>query len=419
MQDASSNQQKLKVCMHVRGVARLDQRVIRSASALIEAGFLVHVIDVENESTRPEEENICGIYIKHIHKPEWLVPTQFPIRLIKSVEKFIYSTFYLLRTSADIYHANNEDVLLPCFIAAQLRGTPLIFEAYEMPLYILENTNRRWAAIIKAVFKAIVQKCAGVIVVSPPIVEEVRKLYHVSNVSLIRNIPPYRAVTKSNRLRDFLDLSSTTRIVLYQGNLQPDRCLDRLVRATKFLSPDIVIVLMGKGVGSTPSELETLAIQEGNADQLKIIPPVPQDELLEWTVSADIGIIISSPEYSRNTRVFLPNKLFEYMMAGLPVLSSPLIAIEEIINTYHVGCVLTSLEPAAIAAEIQTMLADSTSLDYMHKSALCAAQQKFYWEKESHHLLQLYYNVLSKNKNRLVSKTLQILENKLSIEGVL
>jgi glycosyltransferase involved in cell wall biosynthesis len=234
------------------------------------------------------------------------------------------------------------------------------------------------------------------ITVSYPIVQEMYNRFNISKVSLVRNIPPYRVVPSSNRLREHIGLSSNIRIALYQGNLQPDRALDKLVMAAKFLERNNMIILMGKGVGSTPSELEALAEREEVSDRFRIIPPVPYEELLDWTASADIGLIVSSPDYSLNVRMFLPNKLFEYLMADLPVLASQLPAIAELIETYDVGRVLTSLEPTDIGAEINAMLADRVGLERMQRNALLASQRDLNWEKESQVLLGLYHNILLK-----------------------
>ncbi len=392
MKDFSSSQ--LCVCMHIRGVARLDPRVTRASKTLLEAGFRLYVVDIESDPAAPIEESIYGVHMRHMLKPHWLLPTRFPMRLFRSLEKFCYSVLYLLQAPADIYHAHNDSALLPCFIAALLRKKPLIFEAHEMPLYALEHVNRLITTVITLVFRKVIQRCAAVIVVSPPIVREVQQRYDISNVALVRNIPPYRRVARSNRLRMHLGLDATTRIVLYQGNIQRDRCLDKLVQATKFLRRDIVVVLMGKGVGTTPEELIKLA---QNHEQLKILPPVPQNELLEWTASADIGVILSSPDYSMNTRVFLPNKLFEYMMAGLPVLSSQLPAVEEIVYSYDVGGTFASLEPVTIASTIEAMLVDPCRLAHMSANALHASAQEFSWRKEKFHLLYLYHQVLQQH----------------------
>src|SRR5437588_1241682 len=118
--DTTTSHPLIKVCMHVRGVVRLDPRVMREATTLVEAGFAVSIVDIECESKRPIEEDMAGIHVIHIHKPEWLIAATNlkPRRLIKSVQKFIVSTFRLIRTPADIFHAHDVNALLPCYVAA-------------------------------------------------------------------------------------------------------------------------------------------------------------------------------------------------------------------------------------------------------------------------------------------------------------
>jgi glycosyltransferase involved in cell wall biosynthesis len=236
----------------------------------------------------------------------------------------------------------------------------------------------------------IVPRCAGVIAVSPPIVQRIRQRYHIPEVTLIRNIPEYRVVQKSDRLRSYLGLGSNVRIAVYQGNLQPDRGLEVLVHAAPFLDRNIVVVMMGQDMIGTKGQLEELIECGGWADRVKIIPPVPYDELLSWTASADIGLVVSSPCYSLNIQILLPNKLFEFLMAGLPVLSTPLEAIVEVIQKYDVGQIMSSLGPAEIGKAINTMMADPEALIRMSHNALRAAQQELNWEKEKQHLTHLY-----------------------------
>src|SRR5207247_7864979 len=145
---------------------------------------------------------------------------------------------------------------------------------------------------------------------------------------------------------------------------------------------NIVIVMMGRAVETTRVQLEDLIASKGVADRVKIIPPVPYAELLDWTASADIGLTIFQPGYTRSIRYCLPNKLFEYLMAGLPVLSSQLDAIAEVLKTYDVGQILPSLAPEDIGASINAMLADAEALARRRQNALEAAKQEFNWEKE-------------------------------------
>lgn len=174
-----------------------------------------------------------------------------------------------------------------------------------------------------------------------------------------------------------------------------NRGLDMLVRAAKFLAPDVMIVMMGPQVGSTQANLESLIASEGVADRVKILPPVPYDVLLEWTASADIGLIVYAPDFSLNVKMCLPNKLFEYIMAGLPVLASPLDAVAEMIDAYDIGQVVSSLAPEDIGAAINTMIMDQAACERMRSNALNAAKRELSWEKESQQLLKLYNDILA------------------------
>jgi glycosyltransferase involved in cell wall biosynthesis len=396
-------QTPIRLCMHVRGVVRLDHRVMREATALRDAGFAVTILDFEDDLTRPVEEDLGGIHVKHIMKPNWLLPARSRVEhLIKSTQKLVYTTKQLIRMPADIYHAHDDNALAACYVAARWHRKLLIFDAHEFPLNSLSDKRRSWlSALFINLFTRMIRNCAGIITVSSPIAQEICYLYHIPQVSLIRNLPVYQALPKSNRLRQHLGLSPSVKVALFQGNIDPNRGLDKLVHTAKFLDRDIVVVMMGKGVGVTPSELEALAESEGVTDRIRIIPPVPYEELLNWTASADIGLIVSSPDYSLNVRMSLPNKLFEYLMAGLPVLSSQLPAVAEVINTYDVGQVVSSLAPTEIAAAINAMLEDQAALERMHRNALEAAQHEFYWEKEQLQLLQLYDEILKMQNVKL------------------
>jgi glycosyltransferase involved in cell wall biosynthesis len=233
-----------------------------------------------------------------------------------------------------------------------------------------------------------------VITVSPPIAQEIRKRYCTAEVTLVRNTPVYRAVARTDRLRRYLKIPSNVRIALYQGTLQADRELHRLVRASRYLEPNIVIVLMGEDADGVQSELEALIDSEGLADRVKIVPPVPYTELLDWTASADIGLIIFPVDGSEGLRMCLPNKLFEYLMAGLPILATPLDAVSDILRTYDVGQIVSSLLPADVGAAINAMMADAAACERMRHNALSAAQRELCWEKERQQLITLYSRIL-------------------------
>lgn len=390
-------QSLVKVCMHVRGATRADGRVMREATTLAEVGFAVSIVDVERERLWPVEEDFSNVHVKHVFLISSFIASHFkPWILTKAIQSHIYSVYLLIQVSADIYHAHDTSALPACFIAARLRRKPLIFDAHELPLSGLKGSRLdRFSKLLAHLLTFIIPRCAGVITVSPPIAQEIRKRYHIPEVLLIRNVPVYQTVAQSDRLRQSLELAPEVRIALYQGNLQPDRGLDGLISAAKFLERDIVVVMMGRGIGTTLSLLEALIYSEGVAERVKVIPPVPYTELLSWSASADIGLIAYSPDHSLNVRMCLPNKLFEYLMAGLPVLASPLDAVANIIRMYDVGRIVDSLEPEEIGQAISAMLADRDAMARMRHNALVASQRNLCWEKERGKLVQLYQSIFN------------------------
>jgi glycosyltransferase involved in cell wall biosynthesis len=392
----------IKVCQHVLRAGRNDVRSKRTASALVEAGFAVSLVDVDTEPPSLDVEKIDGICMEHIIIPNWFTSRRFqPWFLLVALRVFILSIDRLFQSRADIYHAHDLTALPACYIVAKLRRKPLIFETYELHFPAPDTSIAFWrplGGLLMRLLTVILPRCQGVIAASPLYAQEFSKRYHLSEVIPVRNILGYRAVEKNDRLRNHLGLSLKTRIALYQGAIQRDRGLEQLVRAASFLEPDIVIVMMGKGYGITQTEIEALIAGEGVADRVKIIPAVPYEELLDWTASADIGLTIFPLDYSLSILMTQPNKLFEYLMAGLPVLSSQLGAIEEIIRMYDVGQIVTRVEPEAIGAAINAMLADDSALHRMSNNALEAVKNDLNWEKESLQLLRLYKDIVARLK---------------------
>src|SRR5215469_17030041 len=239
-----------RVCMHVLRDARNDVRALRSGTALIKEGFDVSIIDIEHDPSRSTKEDIQGLHLKHLIIPAWQTSRRSEwLFFITALQTFILSVIALMRSQADIYHATELNALPACCIAAALRRKPLVYEAYELLIPLPETSVvfwRRMAKLLLGFLAFVLPRCAGVIATSPHYAQEMQKHFHLKEVLLLRNIPPYRVVQKSDRLRQQLALSPEVRIALYQGNLQADRGLDRLVWAASFLEPDTVVVIMGQ-----------------------------------------------------------------------------------------------------------------------------------------------------------------------------
>lgn len=398
IKEASSHRRSIRVCMHYAHYT--DPRVMRDATALVEAGYAVTIVDFERDRTKPAEEDMRGVHFKHIFMPSYFTPARFkPWFLVKLVIVTIRGIIQLLRVQTDIYHAHVERAIPACYVAARLRHKPFIVDTPELTL--TDPTYARWSrlsALAKRVISHMVSCSAGYITASPLYLQELDRLFGAKGLTLLFNVPPYQEVAKNERLRQLLKLGPEVKIALYQGYLLHDRLLYRYVLAAKFLDPNAVIVFLGSGPEEIVSQLESLIASEGVADRVRILSAVPYGELLEWTASADIGLTAAAPDQSLNNRLCLPNKFFEYLMAGLPVLSLQYDAIVELIGRYDVGRVISSTAPQEIGAAINAMLADPEGLARMSSNALTVARQEFYWEKESQKLLRLYEEILSKRE---------------------
>jgi glycosyltransferase involved in cell wall biosynthesis len=394
-------QYKKSVCMHLMGPARTNYRVMNDASALFMAGYDVTIVDVIEKSRPSRIEDIHGIHFIHIAAPDWFVSSRFkPWFLIKLFALIIRCIFSVLLVNADVYHAHVEHAFLATYLAARIRRKRLIFDTPELTMF--GPTILRWPrirAMAIYVIRKMSSSCDRHITGSPLYVPILAELYQNKRMRIIRHVPPYRSVTKSDLFHRKLGLSPHIRIALYQGYLQPDRGLSSLVLAAAHLDPDKVIVMMGDSYGTTESELRRLIQLEHVEDRVKIIPAVPYDCLLDWTAAADIGLILLPADYSISIRKCLPNKFFEYLMAGIPILSAELDAVAELVRRYDVGTMVSTLDPACIGAAINKLLDDSEARARIRENALSLVHEAgLYWEEEQKKLVTCYSDLFHEKR---------------------
>ncbi|GCE24577.1 glycosyl transferase [Dictyobacter alpinus] len=389
---------RTSVCMHLLGPGKSNYRVMNDAMALVKAGYRVTIVDVISDQGQPDCEDVAGIQFLHIAAPSWFVPTRLKVWFVlKMFLLIVRCTRRLLYVKADIYHAHVEHTFLATYMVARLYRKKLIFDTPELTMF--GPTIMRWPRLRNCAIQCIrrlTRNCDGYITGSPLYGPVLADLYHLEDILILRHIPPYRAVAKNMRLHKYLGLDASVRIVLYQGYMQEDRGLELLIYAANHLTPGIILILMGNSYGDTASKLMKLIDNEQVADRIKIVPAMPYNELLDWTSSADLGLILLPPDYSLSIRYCLPNKFFEYMMAGVPILASRLDAIASLIEQYQIGHILDELTPFHVAQTMMTMLRDQEMLDRMRINALNAISQGLYWEEESKRLIGLYHDLTLK-----------------------
>jgi glycosyltransferase involved in cell wall biosynthesis len=203
---------------------------------------------------------------------------------------------------------------------------------------------------------------------------------------------------KQKRFHQEFQLPSSTFIILYQGMIAKKRGIQPLVDAIallgqQFPSLQVALVLMGPVKGAEDQGfLDQLShtIAQTPALHRKVFyhPAVPNEELLEWTASADLGVHPILPK-NLNHHFCLPNKVFEYIHAGIPMAVSHFPEMKALVEHYQIGETFDPEAPASICQAIGTLLQDRERYQ-TYKSNLARAQQELTWEQESTKLTGLY-----------------------------
>jgi glycosyltransferase involved in cell wall biosynthesis len=272
--------------------------------------------------------------------------------------------------------------VLPLAVGLKWRtGARLVFDAHELET----ETNglrgvRKWAS--KMVERALIKRADDMIVVGDAIADWYRDTYKMRRPTVVLNCPRFVESARSERLREKFGLSNDKRIFLYQGALAPGRGVEALLSAFREISdPDAVLVLLG--YGELSARVQSAA--ETNAN-IFFHPAVAPESLLDFTASADVGVALIE-DTCISYHLCLPNKLFEYLMAGVPVLVSNVPEMSSLVLKLGVGVVASVLEPSAISRAVESALKlDLKSL----RRRVSAIRQDYCWEAQEPRLLGVY-----------------------------
>lgn len=215
--------------------------------------------------------------------------------------------------------------------------------------------------------------------------EALQQRYRLREPPLVLlNLPPYRVPARTDLLRHHLRLPDHSIVLLYQGAVHEGRGLEQGIGLLCRL-PEAVLCILGDGVHR--SALERMAMELRVADRVHWLGWRPYEELLEWTASADIGLALIEP-LSRSYELALPNKVFEYCMAGIPTIATDLPALRELFDQYRIGIVLpTDFTLEELHRAVRTLHIPEVWHQY-HKRCREAATH-LCWEVQHPRLVQL------------------------------
>lgn len=300
------------------------------------------------------------------------------------------ATALALGARADLYQAHDLPALPPALLAAKLRGVPVVYRAHELWSEASPGVPAPW--FWRWLDGALVPRCD---VVATPEANRSR-IYEEEfgarpRPLTVRNCPPYRAPIESTLLRDELHRRGVrcSTLVLYQGLVDSMRCIEEITEATRYLDDGIVLVILGDGFGPWADPAARLAGRE----RIVVLPRVPYDQLPRYTASADLGILLYRND-CRNNYYCAPNKVFEYLMMGLPVIAANYPGMRELVEGEDVGACVDPEDPREIAAAVNRLAADPEARRRMRANGLKRAREQYNWEREFAPLLERYQALL-------------------------
>ncbi len=353
-----------------------DNRVHKVALALQDMGFHVRLTGRrlrKSQPLAPRPYDTHRMWLLFEKGP--LFYAEFNLRLF----------FRLLFSASDIILANDLDTLLASYLASKLRGKKLVYDSHEYFTEVPELIDRPVTqGIWKKIEKAILPKIKNAYTVSESIAQVYSEKYGT----------PFRVVRNMPFRTDNVDLPDDKKIekngdkvIIYQGALNLSRGLEAAIKAMQYLDH---AQLWLAGDGDLTAELQKLTEELGLEKKIRFLGRVALQDMKYYTVQADLGISIEE-DRGLNYRFALPNKLFDYIQHGIPVLVSNLPEMKKIIDTYQIGTILNSHTPQEMATQFEHALFDDEDrkrwLANMKKAAetLC-------WEAEIPILQDIFKN---------------------------
>ena len=294
--------------------------------------------------------------------------------------------FLLLFKKADLLVANDLDTLLPNYLVSKIKHIPLVYDSHEYFTEVPELVNRKGVQKVwKSIERHIFPRLKDVITVNDSIAGLYEKEYGI-RPKVVRNIPPAQKITL-NKTRAELGLPEDKFILILQGSgINVDRGTEEMTEAMPLIREEVILLIVGGGdvIDLLKSKAEELKLSE----RIIFKPKQPYQELMQYTVNADLGLTLDK-DTNLNYRYSLPNKLFDYIHAGIPVLASSLPEIRKIITQYNIGDFIPSHEPGTIATKVNEIVENKVLMNDWRKNITFAAQD-LSWEKEEQILKQVY-----------------------------
>lgn len=356
---------KEKIIVSVISDLATDQRVQKECNTLHKMGFEVLLIGRKSNRT---------FFLKELSYKTFRFCNLFNRGPLMYLTFNVQLFFYLLFRKADILWSNDLDTLLPNYWISRLKNIKLIYDSHEYftESVYKESSKKIWLKLENYLFP----KLKNVITVNDSIKKAYEEKFHVP-ITVIRNVPEQflKKETGKNTVSP-----TDKKILIMQGmGLNENRGAEEAVEMMQFLPDDFNLYFVGSG--TILNKLKQMVAELKLKSKVFFIHPLPYEKMMEYTQKSFLGLIFEKIDVSDEHRFSLPNKFFDYLHAGIPVLSSKATEIKKIIEKYNIGDFIVSFDPNEIAEKIIAILKDEITYQKWKVNTAKAAAE-LHWENE-------------------------------------
>jgi len=373
------------VCAAVVSDLTFDARVWKEARSLADAGYRVRVIGCSYDVQRTRRRAEGAIDVLEIP----LGSRAGRISLAGRVLTLVRLWSAVLRTSARAYHAHNIHPGPAAWLASKLRSARLVYDAHELygepggdgPVYAFVSRLELFLE------RRMVRTADAVITTNPTRAGVLTERHGRDGITVLGNVP---MLVEEIRPVD-PGYAPDRRTLLYQGGIYAETRSFRETIAALPELPEIDFAILGFGREHDLDLIRSWADEHGVADRVRLLPPRPFTELVGTAAAAHIGLVPIKPT-TLNNQLGDTNKLYEYLMAGLPIAASDLPEIRRVAQEGEppVGELFDPFSPESIAAAIRRILDTPDAYDDRRREARRLAVETYNWDAEEVRLLALY-----------------------------
>ena len=298
---------------------------------------------------------------------------------------------YLLFRKVDVLVANDLDTLLANKTAVKFkRNCALVYDSHEYFTEVPELVSRPkiqrvWERIEEKIFP----KLDNIYTVNSSIAKLYEEKYQ-KKIHVVRNMAP-QLIEQNSYTKAELGMPLDKKIILVQGaGINIDRGIEELLMAMDFLQ-GYHLLIIGSG-----DVVHLLKERAKNRSDVSFIDKKPYDVMMRYTSHADVGVSLDK-DTNINYRYSLPNKIFDYIQAGVPILASNVVEVKTIVEKYKIGAITPSHEPSAIAKTVRLIVEEMNKTDLLDN--LKTAATELNWEIESKVLDLVYHPLINSNEH--------------------